>query len=55
MQERVDLNVPLGLNDCTIRTFHGFAAELLQQFAAEIQLSRTRNNAQFEILTSLRM
>jgi superfamily I DNA/RNA helicase len=40
MQARVDVNVPFGHSDCHIRTFHAFAADLLQQFAVDIQLSR---------------
>lgn len=32
MQERVDVEVPLGQNTSVIRTFHSFAYELLQEF-----------------------
>ncbi len=36
MQERVDLNTPLGLNDAAIRTFHGFGDEVFREFALEL-------------------
>ncbi|HVR88506.1 MAG TPA: ATP-dependent DNA helicase [Candidatus Limnocylindria bacterium] len=36
MQERVDLNTPLGLNDAAIRTFHAFGDEVFREFALEL-------------------
>ena len=36
MQERVDLNTPLGLNDAGIKTFHGFGDEVFREFALEL-------------------
>ena len=36
MQERVDLNTPLGLNDAAIKTFHGFGDEVFREFALEL-------------------
>src|SRR3954468_20156817 len=33
MQERVDINTPIGLNDAVIRTFHGFGDEVFREFA----------------------
>src|SRR3979411_1664580 len=36
MQERVDLNTPLGLNDASIKTFHGFGDEVFREFALEL-------------------
>src|SRR5688500_10227981 len=33
MQERVDLNTPLGLNDAAIKTFLGFGDEVFREFA----------------------
>lgn len=36
MQERVDINTPLGLNDAAIKTFHGFGDEVFREFALEL-------------------
>src|SRR5437867_4300378 len=36
MQERVDINTPIGLNDAVIRTFHGFGDEVFREFALEL-------------------
>src|SRR5207249_2989992 len=36
MQERVDINTPIGLNDALIRTFHGFGDEVFREFALEL-------------------
>src|SRR5206468_186069 len=36
MQERVDLNTPIGLNDAGIKTFHGFGDEVFREFALEL-------------------
>ena len=36
MQERVDLNTPLGQNDAAIRTFHAFGDEVFREFALEL-------------------
>ncbi len=36
MQERVDLNTPIGLNDAAIKTFHGFGDEVFREFALEL-------------------
>ncbi|HUG56280.1 MAG TPA: ATP-dependent DNA helicase [Candidatus Limnocylindrales bacterium] len=36
MQERVDLNTPLGQNDAAIRTFHAFGDEVCREFALEL-------------------
>lgn len=36
MQERVDVNTPLGLNDAAIRTFHAFGDEVFREFALEL-------------------
>src|SRR3954462_11044607 len=36
MQERVDLNTPIGLNDAGIKTFHGFGDEAFREFALEL-------------------
>src|SRR5881296_1313466 len=36
MQERVDINTPIGLNDAVIRTFHGFGDEIFREFALEL-------------------
>ena len=36
MQERVDVNTPIGLNDAVIRTFHGFGDEVFREFALEL-------------------
>jgi DNA helicase-2/ATP-dependent DNA helicase PcrA len=36
MQERVDINTPIGLNDSVIRTFHGFGDEVFREFALEL-------------------
>jgi ATP-dependent DNA helicase UvrD/PcrA len=36
MQERVDLNTPLGLNDAAVKTFHGFGDEVFREFALEL-------------------
>jgi len=36
MQERIDLNTPLGENDVAIRTFHGFGDEVFREFALEL-------------------
>ena len=39
VQHRVDLNVPLGQNDCLIQTFHGLCNDLIQKFPFEIQFA----------------
>src|SRR5262249_18521026 len=36
MQERVDINTPIGLNDAAIKTFHGFGDEVFREFALEL-------------------
>ncbi len=36
MQERVDVNTPIGLNDAGIKTFHGFGDEVFREFALEL-------------------
>src|SRR5467141_1800594 len=36
MQERVDINTPIGLNDAVIKTFHGFGDEVFREFALEL-------------------
>ncbi len=36
MQERVDVNTPLGQNDASIRTFHAFGDEVFREFALEL-------------------
>ena len=36
MQERVDLNTPIGQNDVAIRTFHAFGDEIFREFALEL-------------------
>ncbi len=36
MQERIDLNTPLGQNDVAIRTFNAFGDEVLREFALEL-------------------
>ncbi|MBU6423229.1 MAG: DEAD/DEAH box helicase [Chloroflexi bacterium] len=36
MQERVDLNTPIGQNDAAIRTFHAFGDEVFREFALEL-------------------
>jgi ATP-dependent DNA helicase UvrD/PcrA len=36
MQERIDINTPIGLNDAVIRTFHGFGDEVFREFALEL-------------------
>ena len=36
MQERIDLNTPLGQNDVAIRTFNAFGDEILREFAVEL-------------------
>src|SRR3989442_3652858 len=36
MQERVDINTPIGLNDALIRTFHGLGDEVFREFALEL-------------------
>src|SRR5947209_19948518 len=36
MQERVDINTPIGLNDAVIRTFHGFGDEVFRELALEL-------------------
>ncbi|MSQ37488.1 MAG: ATP-dependent helicase [Chloroflexi bacterium] len=36
MQERIDINTPLGENDVAIRTFHGFGDEVFREFALEL-------------------
>jgi len=55
MQERVDLNTPMGSNDCTIKTFHAFAHELLQEFAQELGLSSRFRVLKVEMVLMLRM
>ncbi|MDP9266391.1 MAG: ATP-dependent helicase [Chloroflexota bacterium] len=39
MQERIDINTPLGQNDVAIRTFHAFGDEVLREFALELARS----------------
>ena len=36
MQERVDINTPIGLNDAVVRTFHGLGDEVFREFALEL-------------------
>lgn len=36
MQERIDINTPLGSNDVAIRTFHAFGDEVLREFQVEL-------------------
>src|SRR5213593_1171640 len=36
MQERVDINTPIGLNDAVIRTFHGLGDEVFREFSLEL-------------------
>ena len=36
MQERIDLNTPIGQNDAAIRTFHAFGDEVFREFALEL-------------------
>src|SRR5712692_7355900 len=36
MQERVDINTPIGLNDAAVRTFHAFGDEVFREFALEL-------------------
>lgn len=35
----MDLNTAFGRNDCTIRTFHAFAYDILQEFAVHLGLT----------------
>ncbi len=36
MQERIDVNTPMGQNDVAIRTFNAFGDEILREFALEL-------------------
>lgn len=36
MENRVDLSTPIGANDATIKTFHSFGSDLLQEFGGEV-------------------
>jgi ATP-dependent DNA helicase UvrD/PcrA len=47
MQSRLDLHLPMGESDVTLRTFHSFASDILQEYGYLIGLS-----ANFRVLVS---